>query len=49
MSDLLVPDFGVDSVQYAMMSAFMLLIWTSFHFWCASKTFLGHFEAVNGD
>lgn len=49
MSDLLAPDFGVDSLRYAMMSAFMLLIWTSFHFWCASKTFLGHFEAVNGD
>lgn len=49
MSDLLAPDFGVDSLRYAMMSALMLLIWTSFHFWRASKTFLDHFEAVNGD
>ena len=40
---------GLAAVRYAMMCAIMLLIWTSFHFWRASKTFLDHFEAVNSD
>ena len=49
LSDFLAPSVGVDSLRYAMMAALMLLIWVSFHFWRASKTFMNHFEAANSD
>ena len=49
LSDFLAPSVGVDSLRYAMMCALMLLIWVSFHFWRASKTFMNHFEAANSD
>ena len=49
LSDMFAPSVGVDSLRYAMMCAFMLLIWSSFHFWRASKTFLDHFEGTHGD
>ena len=49
ISDALAPDVGVNSLRYATMSAFILLIWSSFHFWRASRTFLDHFEGANSD
>jgi len=49
ISDALEPEVGVDSLRYAMLCAFMLLLWSSFHFWRASKSFLDHFEGAKVD
>lgn len=37
MSDLLAPQFGVESLRYALMISTSLLIWSGFHFWLASR------------
>ncbi len=45
MSDLLTPQYGIDSLRVALMLTNVLLAWCVIHFWLAGRTMLD--EAVN--
>ena len=38
LSDALAPQYGDDSLRYAMLCVSLVLIWSSLHFWLASRT-----------
>jgi MFS family permease len=46
LSDVLAPRFGDESLRYALMVMVVILIWTPFHFWRASKTISQDIERV---
>lgn len=37
LSDVLRPDYGVDSLRYAMFVVVLLMIWAAYHFWQVSR------------
>jgi MFS family permease len=38
LSDLLKPDFGADSLRYAMLAVSFVAFWSAYHFWQASRS-----------
>jgi len=38
LSDALVPEFGRDSLRYAMLSMSLVALWSAYHFWQVSRT-----------
>jgi len=46
LSDLFAPRFGDQSLRYALMIMAVIMVWTPFHFWRASKTIRQDIERV---
>ncbi len=38
LSDVLVPRFGQDSLRYALVIVVLVYVWSTFHYWMASRT-----------
>jgi hypothetical protein len=44
LSDALEPQFGVESLRYALMSVFGFKIWCAWHYWRGSKTLVADLD-----
>ena len=38
LSDLLNPEYGDESLRYAMLIFSLIFFWAAYHFWCAART-----------
>ncbi len=48
ISDLLAPQYGADSLRWALLICSMANLWAAFHYWRAGVHFPGDLERVAG-